>query len=253
MDLSTRKADEGSCTLVARLSIVTAIFGLLTISGSVARSAAAAAPVSIVVYSCLIDTAQPPKVWYRPDPIIRADEEPTPAKAMLLEPGIWQLAILLPRGRWYLRVASEHCAAFLTTESVDGEARTFLTGTIPGDSGGLFHRSGYLAVVLPYNGEPEMMWVSRDCSPRDMPEPVHSGRYFYFDGLAPGDYCFVYYIADGFQLSKHVHISVRGATVRISSDEIKATLEKYQRATSTPTPSISQPPIGAPGAMVHEL
>jgi hypothetical protein len=210
--------------------------------GSRAYASPIDARVSIVLYSCPIDSEQSPKVRYRAQPSgWPADETVAQTRATLVAPGVWHLASLLPLGHWYLRVASEHCAAFLTTDSVDGEDRAFLTGTISGDAGPLYEPKGYLTVVLPYDGEAEMMWLSLDCSPGDKALwPVRSGRHFYFAGVWPGNYCLVYYIADGFNLTKNVHIPRQGMTIRITSQQIKAVLEKYERI-STPVASPTPP------------
>jgi hypothetical protein len=197
------------------------------------------APVSVIVYSCLIDYTQPPQVRYRAEPHgWPANETVANTKAASLAPGVWRLSALLPRGHWYVRLASEHCAASLTTDSVDGEEREYLTGTIPRDAGPLYELKGYLNVVLPYDGDVEDMWLSLDCSPGDNTKvPVRSGRHFYFAGVWPGDYCFVYQIAAGVTLSKRVHIPRQGTTIWITSKEVKEPLEKpFKRMSPTATP-----------------
>jgi hypothetical protein len=195
------------------------------------------AKVSINVYSCLEDSNLAPVVRFRASPLGRKDNETAaPAQRKLIAPGLWHLAAVVPRGHWYIRVLTEHCAAFLTTTSVDGEERTFLTGTTPNNRGGFWDPKGYLAGSLPLPGELSTLWLSQDCSGSDNKAqiPAREGRYLYFDDLWPGDYCLIV-ISGGVDIVRHVHVPLEGTTVRITTEEIKAAFEEHERPNPSPS------------------
>ena len=211
--------------------IAASFVGLTALAPCWISAAPLDAKVSINVFSCVKDSNTPPTVRYRANPFVRVgDDLAAAANATSIGSGVWHVATYLPKGRWYVRVLSNHCAANLITTSIDGEERTFLTATFPGDAGPLYHLKGYLAGSLPFSGSAGSIWLSHDCSPiNSAPFLTTEGRYFYFEGLWPGDYCLVVAISVGTIIAREVHVPASGAVVRITTEDVEAAIKKAQQ------------------------
>jgi hypothetical protein len=195
--------------------------------------------LTITVYSCLNDATDAPVITLEPRPNgPAADRRIVAGNATLIEPHVWLLSANVPKGHWYVTLRTAHCAGFFETTSINGEKREFLTATLPHTGGPLYDVAGSLAGSLPFPGKVGKIALLDASSPSDncfakvlpghLMSPVTSGKYFYYDGLLPGDYCLRIYIAGVYSLSRHVHVSQDVVVVEITSAQIESALDQNQ-------------------------
>lgn len=183
-------------TVNASIRLLAPLLGLLLLlavdsPGARQHAVNGMASVSIVAFACAPDKSSPPEVKLLTDPrLARSGGKSIPERALAASQGVWRIYMTVPIGHWFIRLLSPHCSAIIDDVSVEGEARSFVTGLYIGDATTVDASTNYIAGTLPFPGL-TTIYASPDGSPINGNYATLNGRYFYITDLRAGRYVLV--------------------------------------------------------------